>query len=233
MRWEPGDVHGPTQPVSSHARHQGRDCAPGTACPAAGVSQLLGWHLLAAIPRVGLEVSAWGSAAGKAERHPSLSCCDQRQLLIFAPGMPLEPGQTQAMGCPLHTAEAAASLHGFPAWQPSQHPSPTHGPSWHKLRVPVWGRTFPCPPALPSTQHLPATHSQGALEQPCCLQKTVPPRYLWSGLCRSSATCHQAEHHVAAPLRLGHRGTGGTPRAGVPRPPWLRTCSILSPSTCN
>lgn len=100
------------------------------------------------------------SAAGKAERHPSLSCCDQRQLLIFAPGMPLEPGQTRAMGCPLHTTEAPASLHGFPAWQSSQHPSPTRGPSWRELRVPVWGRTFPFPPALPSTQHLSATHSR-------------------------------------------------------------------------
>lgn len=143
-----------------------------------GFPSSLGGVCLQPSHRLALRYRHGASAAGKAERHPSLSCCDQRQLLIFAPGMPLEPGQTQAMGCPLHTTEAPASLRGFPAWQRSQHPSPTHGPSWRELRVPVWGGTFPFPPALPSTQHL--------------CHPLVHPRVPWS----SHAVCRRRFHPV-------------------------------------
>lgn len=111
------------------------------------------------------------SASGKPGQHSPLS-------RMFAPGMPVEPGQTQATGCPLHTAGALALLPGLPGWQRSHHPSFVHGPSWHELKVPAWDSAFPRPPVLPSAGHLSGAHPcapQGALEQPDSMHKTSPP----------------------------------------------------------
>lgn len=79
---------------------------------------------------------------------------------------------------PFHTARTLASLSSFPSWQCPQHPSPSHGPSWHAPMVAVWDSSFPHPFVLPSTRHLSTTHpwaSQGALEPRNFLSRTALP----------------------------------------------------------
>lgn len=69
-------------------------------------------------------------------------------------------------------------LYSFPSWQCSQHPSPSHGPSWHVPMVAVWDGTFPHPFVLPSTRHLSTTRPrapQGALLQRSFLHRTALP----------------------------------------------------------
>jgi len=173
-RWELGDACGPAQAVTSCAHHWGRDVPSdghGTA-PQAQRVLLLGFpSSLAGVclqPSRGLAMMYQhaASAAGKPRQHPSLSHCDQRQHCIFSPAMPMDPGQTQAMSCSLHTAGAPASPRCFPGWQRSQHPSPMHGRPQHELRVLLWGSIFPHPPALPSPGvSLPPTHVHPSVPQ--------------------------------------------------------------------
>lgn len=205
MSWELKDAHVPAQSVSIRVHHWGRDCAPGTACPAAGVFPA--GVCLQLSHGLTLRYRHRASVAGKAQQHPSLRRCDQGQRCIFVPGMPMEPRQTQATGYPFRTARTLASLYSFPSWQRSQHPSPSHGPSRHSPMVSVWDGTFPHPFVLPSTRHLSTTRPrapQGALEQRSFPHRTalpVTPLSLEQSLPLTPGLSIMR-------LRPGHRGEG-------------------------
>lgn len=74
---------------SACAHHWGHDCAPGTACPAAGVFPAA--VCLQPSHRLALKYQHGASVVGKAQQHPSLRRCDQGQCCIFVVGMPTEP----------------------------------------------------------------------------------------------------------------------------------------------
>lgn len=151
---------------SACAHHWGHDCAPGTACPAAGVFPAA--VCLQPSHRLALRYRHGASVVGKAQQHPSLRRCDQGQRCTFIPGVPTEPRS-------FHTARTLASLYSFPSWQCSQHPSPPHGPSWHAPRVAVWGSSFPHPFVLPSISPAPTTDIPGCPGAANFLHRTALP----------------------------------------------------------
>lgn len=175
---------------SACAHHWGHDCAPGTACPAAGVFPAA--VCLQPSHRLALRYRHGASVVGKAQQHPSLRRCDQGQRCTFIPGVPTEPRS-------FHTARTLASLYSFPSWQCSQHPSPPHGPSWHAPRVAVWGSSFPHPFVLPSISPAPTHgHPRVPWSRELPAQDSSARHSLISGAVPAAHS--RAEHHEAARL---------------------------------
>lgn len=163
--------------MSIRAHHWGHDCAPGTACPAPGVSPagvcLQPFHSLALRYRHG------ASVVGRAQQHPSLRRCDQGQRCIFVLGMPREPislPHCQNSGFTLQLAV-------LPASQPLTRilMACTDGCSV--------GQHLPSP--LCAAQHTAPLHCHGHPRVPwsrgisCTGQLCQSLPYLWSSLCHS------------------------------------------------
>lgn len=197
MSWELEDAHVPAQSVSIRVHHWGHDCAPGTACPAAGVFPA--GVCLQPSHGLTLRYRHRASVAGKAQQHPSLRRCDQGQRYIFVPGMPTEPRQTQATGYSFHTARTLAlqlpELAVLPASQPLARTlmACADGCSvgWH------------LPSPLCAAQHPASLHHSPTCTPGCAAAAELPAQdssaghSLISGAV--SATHTRAEHHEAAP----------------------------------